>query len=142
MAILSKLALGAAITFFSLPALGAVVESAERASSANTELTPRNTTYAQKAIDDAGMILLAKKKRKKRKGRKAREKHIRGEAKQRGRDSKNIDFDAANIGGATKAPMSSLINQNKADKNYDFIKIRLRWHPEMIQSASSLNAKK
>ncbi len=59
-----------------------------------------------------------------------------------GRDSKNIDFDAANSGGATKAPMSSLINQNKADKNYDFIKIRLRWHPEMIQSASSLNAKK
>ena len=35
--------------------------------------------------------------------------------------------------------MGTLINQNKADKNYDFVKIRLRWTPEMIQSASSLD---
>jgi hypothetical protein len=38
--------------------------------------------------------------------------------------------------------MGTLINQNKSDKEYDFVKIRLRWHPEMVQSASSLDAGK
>jgi len=89
---------------------------------------------------DNNTKLAQKKKKRKGKSRAVREKHINREAKQKSRDSKNIDFDAANIGGTTKTPMSSLIGQNKADKNYDFIKIRLRWHPEMIQSASSLSS--
>ncbi len=72
-------------------------------------------------------------------GKGGRSKHLTGEAKVNSKDSSKIDFDAADIGGQRKAPMGTLINQNKADKNYDFVKIRLRWHPEMVQSASSLD---
>ncbi len=61
------------------------------------------------------------------------------EATLKSKDQKNIDFDAVDIGGQRKAPMGTLINQNKSEKEYDFVKIRLRWHPEMVQSASSLD---
>lgn len=69
-----------------------------------------------------------------------REKYISREAVVKGKDSTKVDFDAADIGGQRKTPMGTLIGQSKADKNYDFVKIRLRWHPEMIQSASSLDS--
>jgi hypothetical protein len=72
------------------------------------------------------------------KGMKA--KHLTGEATLKGKDQSKVDFDAADIGGERKTPMGTLINQNKADKNYDFVKIRLRWHPEMVQSASALDS--
>ena len=68
-----------------------------------------------------------------------RAKHLTGEATLHGKDQSKVDFDAADIGGERKTPMGTLINQNKADKNYDFVKIRLRWHPEMVQSASALD---
>lgn len=79
-------------------------------------------------------------KKNKQSSRNVREKHINREAVVKSKDAKNIDFDAVDIGGQRKTPMGTLINQNKADKNYDFVKIRLRWHPEMVQSASSLDA--
>lgn len=72
----------------------------------------------------------------------AREKHISREATLKSKDQSKVDFEAADIGGQRKAPMGTLINQNKADKNYDFVKIRLRWHPEMVQSASALDTGK
>ena len=100
MSILSKVAVPVAIVMFSLPATAAVNETQSKSQTrVNSESKPKE------------QILLAKKRRKK--SRKAREKHISREAKQRSRDSKNIDFDAVDIGGATKTPMSSLINQNK-----------------------------
>lgn len=72
-------------------------------------------------------------------GKGAREKHMSREATIKSKDQTKVDFEAADIGGQRKTPMGTLINQNKADKNYDFVKIRLRWHPEMVQSASSLD---
>lgn len=72
-------------------------------------------------------------------GKGSREKHMSREATLKSKDQTKVDFDAADIGGQRKTPMGTLINQNKADKNYDFVKIRLRWHPEMVQSASSLD---
>jgi hypothetical protein len=72
----------------------------------------------------------------------ARAKTITGEATIRSKDQSKIDFEAADIGGERKTPLGTLINQNKADKNYDFVKIRLRWHPEMVQSASALDSGK
>ena len=74
------------------------------------------------------------------KGMKA--KHLNGEATLKGKDSNKVDFEAADIGGERKTPLGTLINQNKADKNYDFVKIRLSWHPEMVQSASALDSGK
>lgn len=84
-------------------------------------------------------VLLAKAKKAAKGGKGVREKYITREATMKSRDQKNVDFDAVDIGGQRKTPMGTLINQNKADKNYDFVKIRLRWHPEMVQSASSLD---
>lgn len=91
-------------------------------------------------------ILLAQKKKKKaaastKKG--VRERILTREASgkfKKGADTRNIDFDAVDIGGQRKTPMGSLVSQSKADKEYDFVKIRLRWHAEMFQSASSLDS--
>ncbi len=56
------------------------------------------------------------------------------------KDQTKLDLDSADIGGRRKLPMGDTISSNKSDKNYDFVKIRLRWHPEMVQSASALDA--
>lgn len=50
----------------------------------------------------------------------------------------NIDFEAAAIEGERRAPMGVAIGSNKPDHQYDLIKLRLRWHPEMVQSTSKL----
>ena len=92
----------------------------------------------------SGPLLASRKKNRptrRRRGRSGvREKHITREKVVRGKDATNINLETVDIGGQRKAPLGDLINQNKADKNYDFVKIRLRWHPEMVQSASSLDA--
>ncbi len=51
--------------------------------------------------------------------------------------SRNLDMGKVDITGERDAPFGSIIDQTKAGKNYDLIKIRTRWHPEMIQSASN-----
>lgn len=79
----------------------------------------------------------AKTKTKKKSVKKIRERHIVREAKVR-KNKRNIDFDAIDITGERKTPFGSVVSQNKADKDFDLIKIRLRWHPEMIQSSSSI----
>ncbi len=73
--------------------------------------------------------------------RKAPEKFISREAEARKvGDKKVIDFESTGIDGMRKTPLGSLIDNRKSNKEYDFIKIRQRWTPEMVQSASSLEA--
>lgn len=55
------------------------------------------------------------------------------------KDKKNYDFDSMSIEGQRRVPLGNLINQKEASKEYEFVKIRLRWRQEMIQSASNLN---
>ena len=69
-----------------------------------------------------------------------KEKILSREAKARKGESNKINFDESAIAGERRTPLGSMINQNKNDKNYDLVKIRLRWHPEMIQSTSSLES--
>ncbi|NRA43637.1 MAG: hypothetical protein HRU09_01645 [Oligoflexales bacterium] len=77
------------------------------------------------------MILLAQKSRKKR---------LSAEGKIRKTGDKTvIDFESVDIVGDRRTPIGSMINQSRAEKDYDFVKIRLRWHPEMKKSASSLD---
>lgn len=92
----------------------------------------KNTSYP---------VLLAKKK-KKRKGGSNRQKILSREKsyKSKGPSATSIDFDAVDISGARKDPLGSLVNQGRANLEYDFVKIRLRWHPEMVQSAASLES--
>jgi hypothetical protein len=73
-----------------------------------------------------------------------REKFITREAKTskggKAGDKTKVNFDEVDIGGQRKTPFGDMITNNKLKKDYDFIKIRQRWHPEMIESASSLEA--
>lgn len=70
---------------------------------------------------------------------KGREKTITREAASKRGDRTKIDFEETDIDGQRKLPLGTILNNTKSDKNYDFVKIRLRWHPEMVQSASSLD---
>ena len=49
-----------------------------------------------------------------------------------------IDFDEASIDGRRRDPAGIAITKNRPDHEYDLINLRLRWHPEMIKSTSSL----
>lgn len=64
-----------------------------------------------------------------------------GKAKKVG-DRTQIDFEGMDITGSRRTPLGSMINQNKSVKDYDFVKIRLLWHNEMINSTQMLNSHK
>lgn len=64
----------------------------------------------------------------------------RVKASKRG-DKTEIDLEEAVLDGSARTPALSTINSSKANTDYNFVKIRLRWHPEMIQSAASLDTK-
>ena len=127
-----------------LPTL--LIATISLALSATTLAAPRvDAAKPNAALSSEKPRELAQGKKKRAKGgggaaKGVREKYISREAVVKGKDTTNVDFDAADIGGQRKTPMGTLINQNKADKDYDFVKIRLRWHPEMIQSASALDS--
>ncbi|MFK7873312.1 MAG: hypothetical protein AB8C84_09110 [Oligoflexales bacterium] len=55
-----------------------------------------------------------------------------------GNEKTSIDFEEVDISGQRRAPIGSLIRQKAADIEHDFVRLRMRWHPEMIQSAKSL----
>ena len=105
-----------------------------------------NTAWSLPRMDEGSVsanaqkpVLLAEAKTS-RSGKGVREKHIVREGRTKKGDQRNIDFDAVDISGERKTPLGTMVNNNKLDKNYDFVKIRLRWHPEMVQSASSLES--
>jgi len=74
------------------------------------------------------------------KGAKTREKNITREGSAKRNDRTKIDFESTDIDGQRKLPLGSILNNTKSDKNYNFVRIRTDWHPEMIQSASSLDS--
>jgi len=73
------------------------------------------------------------------KSQKTYQKHLRGEKVVRGKDVTNINMDEAQISTSPKRPMDDFVTGSSSNKDYDFVKIRLRWHPEMVQSVSSLD---
>ncbi len=84
--------------------------------------------------------LIAKKEKEGGDKKSGRERHITREAgTKKGGDASRIDFGETSIEGERRVPLGTLINQNDSDKNYDFVKIRQRWHDEMVQSAGTLN---
>lgn len=93
----------------------------------------------------AGLASAQSKDTKKSKApEKRREKNIIVEKKIKYKkgDKTEYDFDAIDIGGDLKTPMGSLVDSLNSNKDYDFVKIRLKWTPEMLQSASSLETGK
>ncbi len=86
---------------------------------------------------DQELIMLAKAETAKDKKGKGREKYLRGETKvKEGKTA--IDFDEASIEGRRRLPMGVAVTKTTPDHAYDLINLRLRWHPEMIQSTSNL----
>lgn len=55
-------------------------------------------------------------------------------------NKKSINFEEATLRGDRKRPQGTMIGSLKSNRDYDLIKLRLRWHPEMIQSTSSLES--
>lgn len=84
-------------------------------------------------------VLLAKGKRKGKNSRGGNERIMTREKVLKSKDSTNLDFEAADISGAQKTPLGTVITQNKSDKDYDFVRLRRRWTPEMVNSAKSLD---
>jgi hypothetical protein len=92
---------------------------------------------ARKSLDTRILLAKGAKSGKTRERRLSSEKEVRSSS---GTASTNIDFDAVDIAGERKTPLGSMVSQSKSDMDYDFVKIRMRWHPEMVQSAASLES--
>lgn len=69
-----------------------------------------------------------------------RERVISREGRSKAGSKTKIDFDDTDIGGAAKTPYGTMLTNTKSNKNYDMVPIRTDWRPEMLQSASSLDA--
>lgn len=78
------------------------------------------------------------------KGNNGRARHLHQEqtlkTRKGSRDSQDLDFNEASISGTRRTPMGTLIGQTKSNKDFDFVKIRMNWHPEMINSAKVLES--
>jgi hypothetical protein len=78
---------------------------------------------------------------KKKRNENVRQKFLTGEAKSK-RGSTEIDFDEASIDGRRRDPAGVAITKNNPNHQYDLINLRLRWHPEMIESTATLETGK
>lgn len=87
-----------------------------------------------------GSILLAQGQNKRRSSR-GRKKILTGE-KRSAKGSTEIDFDATSIDGQRKTPVGVSVGGSKSNNGFDLIKLRLHWHPEMVQSTSNLETGK
>jgi hypothetical protein len=70
----------------------------------------------------------------------SRERIISREGRAKAGSKTKIDFGDTDIGGAAKTPYGSMLTNTKSNKNFDMVPIRTDWRPEMLQSASSLDA--
>ena len=58
------------------------------------------------------------------------------------KDSSSINFNEVDISGEAKAPALDMVTVNNGRSDYGFIKIRLNWNNEMINTASNLDRQK
>ena len=97
-----------------------------------TSLVYGAPTAAESKVEEQKPVLIAKRKQK------VRKKYLTGEGRSKKSQSTNIDFEEASIDGRRRAPSGVSISSSQAKHGYDLINLRLRWHPEMIQSTSAL----
>lgn len=69
-----------------------------------------------------------------------RERVITREGRTKTGSKTKIDFEDTDIGGRSKTPYGDMLSTTKANKDYDLVQIRTDWRPEMLQSATSLDA--
>lgn len=73
---------------------------------------------------------------------KGRQRYLQGEARSKKGNRTKIDFDEASIDGMRRTPAGVAITKTREDHDYDLINLRLRWHPEMVQSTANLETGK
>lgn len=71
-----------------------------------------------------------------------RAKILSSEARSTKNNRTKIDFEEAAIDGERKTPAGIAIQKNRPEHDYDLINLRLRWHPEMIESTANLETGK
>ncbi len=79
-------------------------------------------------------------KPEKKSGSNSRERVITREGRTKTGSKTKIDFEDTDIGGRSKTPYGDMLSTTKANKDYDLVQIRTDWRPEMLQSATSLDA--
>lgn len=84
-------------------------------------------------------IAYAKKKAAKKSGGGSRQRIVVKEAKvNKKRDKTNVDFDETTLEGRRLNPSGVSLNLQKPNKEFDLIKLRRHWKPEMVSSTTSL----
>jgi len=86
------------------------------------------------------VVAKEKKKSSSSQGAGSRERVISREGRSKAGSKTKIDFEDTDIGGAAKTPYGTMLSNTKSNKNYDMVPIRTDWRPEMLQSATSLDA--
>ena len=100
--------------------------------------------YCDQIYSSSSVLILAKnspKKKASNSSTKVREKVLKKEKiikSQKGTEKSSIDFEEVDILGKRQAPFGSIITKNNPDKEFELIKMRLDWKPEMIQSTNNL----
>lgn len=120
-------------------ALGPMMAQPLNASTTETQRAFASKSTSSLAAKSSGTLYAQKRKKSsgsKRKG--SRSKQLVREKSTRG-DSTYVDFEDTSITGQRRTPLGLGIDSRGADKDYDFVKIRKQWHPELIQSAKSLD---
>ena len=94
-----------------------------------SELDASRTAYAQN-----------KKKAAAKKSSGPRKRIVVQEAKVKGnkRDKTKVNFDEATLEGRRLNPSGVSLNLQKPNKEFDLIKLRRHWKPEMVSSTTSL----
>lgn len=101
-------------------------------------------TYCNQISLSSSELRLAKKFPKQKSASsssKARKKILKKEKTiktRKGITKSSIDFEAVDILGKRQVPFGSVITKNNPDKEFELIKIRLDWKPEMILSTNNL----
>ena len=57
-------------------------------------------------------------------------------------DQQVLDFESESVTGARRVPLGSLIDKGKVSVDYNFVKIRKNWHPEILDSTLVLDSMK
>lgn len=53
-----------------------------------------------------------------------------------------IDLEESSLEGSSRAPSLSGVQGAQVDTDYDFVKLRKKWHPEMMKSTMNLGIRK
>jgi hypothetical protein len=114
--------------------VAALALAGEALAKGTSEITPPAASGA--SVSSGILIAKGSKSGKTRERRLSTDREVRTG----GNAATKIDFDAVDIAGERKTPLGSMVSQSRADTDHNFVKIRMDWRAEMVQSAASLDS--